>query len=226
MEYTLAANTNLTDKPCCSENPCQPCYSVSIDAEYSFEWSDVDPETGVGTTQYSITKLKGGATICPDDGNTISIFKDCITSGSIRSEFVENYLCCGGNLAFIQNIIYDLCNEEETCSCIEGTFVENFHENKGSGNVFLAFTPTLLENGKYSFSIDSIQFTSEQVNTWSKQTNARNTGILEFTQDFSSPQSITLYNQIYGANITIGSASFSGTMDVREIVCSICNDGQ
>lgn len=225
MAYTLAANLNLTNKPCCSENPCQPCYSVSIDAEYSFEWSDVDPETNVGTTQYSITKLKGGATICPGDGNTISIIKDCITEGYIRTEFAENYLCCGGNLAFIRNIIFDLCDEEETCSCL-GDFTENFHFNKVGGSVAVGFTPTLLENGKYSFSVDSILFQSEQVNTWSKQINARNTGILEFTQAYGSPQSITLYNQIYGDNITIGSASFSGTMDVGEIVCRICNDDQ
>jgi hypothetical protein len=224
MEYTLAANLNLTNKPCCPENPCQRCYGVSIDAEYSFEWSDVDPETGVGTTQYSITKLKGEATICPGDGNTTSIIKDCITEGYIRSETAENALCCGGNLAFKYIVIFDLCDEEETCSCID--FIQEQHFNKVGGSVAVGFTPTLLENGKYSFSVDSILFESEQGNTWSKQINARNTGILEFTQDFSSPQSITLYNQIYGANITIGSASFSGTMDVGEIVCSICDDDQ
>jgi len=226
MEYTLAANLNLTNKPCCSENTCKVCYKVSIDAEYSFEWSDVDPETGIGTTQYSITKLKGGATICPVDSDTAGISQDCITSGYIRTEFEENYLCCGGNLAFIQNIVFDLCDEEETYSCDPDTFIENFNSNKGSGAVFVQFIPTLLENGDYSFSVDSILFTSEQVNTWSKQANARDTGILEVTQDSGSPQSITLYNQIYGANITIGSASFSGTMNIEKIVCSLCDEGE
>jgi hypothetical protein len=224
MEYTLIGN--LAGKPCCGENPCRPCYGISIDAEYSFEWSDIDPETGVGTTQYSITKLQGTTTICPGDGDTTSIIKDCITGGYINTEFAENYLCCGGNLAFKRNIIYDLCDEEETCSCLPDTFTENINTNKVSGSVFIGLTPTLLSNGKYSFSVNSIQFDSEQINTWNKQTNDRDTGILLFNQEFGSPESITLYNQVYGANITIGSASFSGTMDIGETICSICNEGQ
>jgi hypothetical protein len=211
MAYTLPY-------PCgCDLSPCSPCYKITLDATYSFNFTHYSID-GLAYI-VSFTTLLNGTSFSNEYSS--ELIKSCATSGYTYAELPESTLSCDGNERDIITHYYDLCGEEDTC--ITSSYNEISHLQKVRGAAYITLIPTLLSTGNYSFDILTAQFESgiisSSVSTWSLTPNSRNTGTLLFTQDYGPPQSITLYNQTYAYYPDEGSASFSGSMHVASNKC-------